>query len=131
MQNPLRVVARILTGTTYVVLGADAVLAPGKRPAIAAPVLAEIRKVVPLPEDDTVLVQANAAVQVAGGACLVFGRLPRLSALALIASMIPTTAAGHPFWTIEDPEARKQQRTQFLKNSAMVGGLLMVVLDRS
>ena len=35
MQNPIRVVARILTGSTYVVLGADALLTPGKRPEIA------------------------------------------------------------------------------------------------
>ena len=50
--------------------------------------------------------------------------------LALIASLIPTTVAGHPFWTIEDPAARAQQRIHFLKNSAMLGGLLLVVLDR-
>ncbi len=131
MQNPLRVVARIMIGTTFVVLGADAVVAPGKRPDIAAPTLASIRKVVPLPEDDAVVVQANAAVQAAGGAMVALGRLPRLSALVLIASMIPTTAAGHAFWTIEDPVERRQQRTQFLKNAAMVGGLLLLVLDPS
>ena len=39
MQNPLRVAARILTGSTYVVLGADALLTPGKRPEIAAETL--------------------------------------------------------------------------------------------
>ena len=64
MPNPLRVVARILTGSTYVVLGADALLSPGKRPEIAGETLAAIRTVVPLPEDDTLLVQANAAVMV-------------------------------------------------------------------
>ena len=131
MQNPLRVVARILTGTTYVVLGVDAVVAPGKRPEIAADTLAAMRKVMPLPEDDTVIVQANAAVQVAAGGLLALGRMPRLSALALIASLVPTTVAGHAFWAEAAPGARKQQRTQFLKNSAMVGGLLLVVLDRS
>ncbi len=131
MQNPVRVVARILTGSTYVMLGTDAVLAPGKRPEIAAETLAAIRKVVPLPADDTRLVQANAAVQVAGGAMLALGRMPRLSALALAASLVPTTAAAHLYWTIEDPAARQQQKIQFWKNSAMLGGLLMVALDRS
>ena len=85
---------------------------------------------VPLPEDDAVVVRANAAVQVAGGALLALGRMPRLSALALIASLIPTTVAGHPFWTIEDPAARAQQRIHFLKNSWMLGGLLLIVLDQ-
>ncbi len=129
MQNPLRVVARIMIGASFVMFGADTLGAPAKRADIAASTLAAVRKVIPLPEDDTVLVQANAAVQVAGGALLALGRAPRLAALGIIGSMIPTTVAGHPFWAIEDPAASAQQRTQFLKNTAMVGGLLMVVLD--
>ena len=129
MQNPLRVVARILTASTYVVLGADAVAAPGKRVATGGTTLAAVRKVVPLPEDDTLVVQANAAVQVAGGALLALGRAPRLSALALIASLMPTTAAGHQYWTIEDPAARAQQKIHFWKNAGLLGGLLLVVLD--
>ena len=43
----------------------------------------------------------------------------------------PTTLAGHAYWTIEDPAARKQQRIQFHKNMAMIGGLLFAVLDQS
>ena len=129
MQNPLRVVARILIGSTYVVLGADALLAPGKRPEIAGETLAAIRKVVPLPEDDTLLVQANAAVMVGGGAMLAFGRVPRLAALALAASLVPTTAAAHRYWTVEDPAARAQQKIHFWKNVSLLGGLLFVALD--
>jgi putative oxidoreductase len=129
VQNPLRVVARILTGSTYVVLGADALLTPGKRPEIAGDTLAAIRKVVPLPEDDTLLVQANAAVMVGGGALLALGRVPRLAALALAASLLPTTAAAHRYWAVEDPAARAQQKIHFWKNASLLGGLLLVVLD--
>lgn len=129
MPNPLRVLARILVGSTYVVLGADALLSPGKRPEIAGETLAAIRKVVPLPEDDTLLVQANAAVMVGGGAMLAMGRVPRLAALALAASLVPTTAAAHQYWTIEDPVARAQQKIHFWKNASLLGGLLVVVLD--
>ena len=43
--------------------------------------------------------------------------------------MIPTTLAGHSYWTHDDPAARAQQRTQFHKNLAMIGGLLLAVLD--
>ena len=129
MPNPLRVVARILTGSTYVVLGADALLTPGKRPEIAGETLAAIRKVVPLPENDTLLVQANAAVMVGGGAMLALGRVPRLAALALAASLVPTTAAAHRYWAVEDPAARAQQKIHFWKNASLLGGLLLVVLD--
>jgi len=119
----------MLTGSTYVVLGADALLTPGKRPEIAAETLAAIRKVVPLPEDDTLLVQANAAVMVGGGALLALGRVPRLAALALAASLVPTTAAAHRYWAIEDPAARAQQKIHFWKNASLLGGLLLVAFD--
>jgi len=60
---------------------------------------------------------------------LALGIAPRLSALALACSLIPTTLAGHSYWAIEDPAGRKQQRIQFHKNMAMLGGLLLAVLD--
>ena len=62
---------------------------------------------------------------------LALGRAPRLAALALAASLVPTTAAAHLYWTIEDPVARQQQKIQFWKNSGLMGGLLLTVLDRS
>ena len=126
---PLRPAARALTGSTYVLLGFDALREPGGRVDQAAPVLAAIRKVAPLPVDDELVVRGNAAVMVASGTLLALGIAPRLSALALACSLIPTTLAGHPYWAIEDPAVRKQQRIQFHKNMAMLGGLLLAVID--
>jgi putative oxidoreductase len=126
---PLRPAARVLTGSTYVLLGFDALREPGGRVDQAAPVLASIRKVAPLPEDDELVVRANAAVMVASGTLLALGIAPRLSALALACSLIPTTLAGHSYWAVEDPAVRKQQRIQFHKNMAMLGGLLLAVID--
>ena len=127
--TPLRPVARIFTGSTYVLLGFDALRAPGARVDQAAEVLSAIRTYVPLPKDDELVVRGNAAVQVVCGALLAAGVAQRLSALALVGSLIPTTLAGHSYWTIEDPTARKLQRIQFHKNLAMIGGLLFAVLD--
>jgi putative oxidoreductase len=129
MLAPLRPPARMLTGSTYVLLGFDAFRAPGGRVDLASPVLASLRKVVPLPEDDEQLVRLNAGVQVVAGAMLALGISPRLSALALAGSLIPTTIAGHSYWNLEDPAAQKAQRIQFHKNMAMLGGLLLAVLD--
>jgi len=66
---------------------------------------------------------------VGAGSLLALGVFPRLSALALAGSLIPTTLAGHSYWGIEDPATRKVQRIQFHKNMAMLGGLLLAVLD--
>jgi putative oxidoreductase len=76
------------------------------------------------------IVRGNAALQVLGGALLALGKAQRLSGLALAGSLIPTTVAGHAFWEIEDPAARKLQRVQFHKNLAMIAGLLLAALDR-
>lgn len=126
-QNTLRAAARFLTGTTYVLLGYDAARTPGGRVAMAEPTLDAIRTVVPLPRDNEMLVRANGTVQAVAGSLLALGAAPRLSGLALAGSMVPTTLAGHAFWKIEDPAARKLQRVQFCKNAAMIGGLLFVV----
>jgi putative oxidoreductase len=130
MLAPLRPAARVLTGSTYILLGFDALREPGARVDQASPVLASIRKVAPLPEDDELVVRANAAVQVGAGTLLALGIAPRLSALALAGSLIPTTLAGHSYWQHEDPATRKIQRIQFHKNMAMIGGLLFAVLDQ-
>ena len=131
MTSPLRPIARVLTGSTYALLGLDAFQTPGGRVDQAGPTLTAMRRVLPLPQDDESVVRGNAAVQVAGGTMLALGLLPRVSALALVGSMVPTTLAGHAYWTVEDPAARKLQRIQFHKNLAMIGGLLFAVLDRS
>ncbi len=126
----LRPAARILTGSTYALLGFDALRLPGGRVDQAAGVLAAMRKVVPLPADDELMVRGNAALQVLGGTLLALGKVPRLSSAALAGSLIPTTMAGHAFWALEDPAARKLQRVQFHKNMAMIGGLLFAALDQ-
>lgn len=126
----VRGAARLLTGTCFAVLGFDAARAPGVRVEQSASTLAAMRKVAPLPGSDELLVRLNGAAQSAAGAALALGRYPRLSALVIAGSLVPTTFAGHAFWQIEDPAQRKAQRTQFLKNAGVLGGLLMFAMDR-
>jgi uncharacterized membrane protein YphA (DoxX/SURF4 family) len=121
--------ARLLTGSTYAVLGYGVLRKPGTRVAQAASLMAPIRDKVPLPLEDEQAVKVNGGVQTACGVLLVFGIVPRLSVLVLAGSMIPTTLAAHSFWTVEDPVIRKQQQIQFHKNIAMIGGLLFAALD--
>lgn len=120
----LSTAARVITGTAFLALGLDVVRDVGGRPQIAADMLASLRRVLPIPADDTLVVRSNGAVQVGAGALLALGIQPRISALALAGSLVPTTLAGHPFWKLDDPVQRKQQQIQFTKNLAMLGGLL-------
>jgi len=127
----VRTAARPMLAWIFISGGLDTLRKPGPRAEIAAPALGKLRAVAPfLPDEDVTLVRANAAVQLAAGTLLALGRLPRLSALALAGSLAPTTAAGHPFWTVEDPAKRAQQRIQFNKNLAVLGGLLLAAADR-
>lgn len=117
-------------GALFVVSGLDVLARPESRAKAAQPVVSTIADVLPIvPADPVTAVTVNATVHVAAGATLSLGILPRLSALALAASMVPTTLAGHRFWEHEDPQQRAQQQVHFLKNTAILGGLLVMALD--
>ncbi|MEU2721213.1 DoxX family protein [Streptomyces smyrnaeus] len=127
--TPLQLFSRPMIGAFFVNAGVGTLSNPEPPTEMAAPFLDKLREKVPLPGDDVTLVRVNAAVQVVAGALLTTGRAPRTAALALAASLLPTTLAGHPFWEQEDPGQRAAQRIQFGKNAAIMGGLLAVVSD--
>jgi putative oxidoreductase len=78
-----------------------------------------------IPAADTLVYVAGIA-ELAGGLSLLFGFLTRIGALGLIAYLILTNYYMHPFWQLAEPEA-KMQMVQFVKNLAIMGGLVMVV----
>ena len=81
-----------------------------------------------IPHDARSLVRAKAAADVVAGVLLASGKATRPAAAVLAANLVPTTFAGHPFWTLPKPE-RTQHETHFLKNVAMLGGLLLAAAD--
>jgi putative oxidoreductase len=120
-------VSQALIGWVFVQAGAGVLRTPEPPAAKAAPVLVAVRSAAPVPlPDDLVLVLVNAAVQVAAGAALCTGRVPRLAALTLLGSIVPTTAGGHRFWEIEAGPERNTHRNHLLKNISIAGGLLHV-----
>ncbi|RKS71405.1 DoxX-like protein [Motilibacter peucedani] len=126
----VRRLARPCIAGIFISGGLDQLRAPQTKSEKADPVAQPITKALPwLPEDTETLVRVNGAVQVGAGALLALGKLPRLSALALAASLVPTTAAGHAFWSAPDGATRAAQRTQFLKNLSILGGLLLAAVD--
>ena len=79
-----------------------------------------------LPVGSKELVQLNGAAQIGLSSAMALGLAPRLSALGLIGSLVPTTLAGHAFWEQEDKGEKKNQALQFVKNLAVVGGLAVI-----
>jgi putative oxidoreductase len=131
----VRRIARPLLASSFVYGGIDTLRNPQSRVPGAAPVVEQITKTadqqlpVQVPRDVEQWVRVNAGAQVAAGSLLALGRLPRLSALVLSASLVPTTLAGHRFWEHEDPKERFGQTAHFAKNLSMLGGLLIAAVD--
>ena len=111
-------IARVLMAGIFIHGGWNAFKEPAKR--------AKQAEVLGLPKPER-MVQANGLAMAAGGAALALGIVPRAAAAGLIASIIPTTLAGHRFWEEEDPQARRMQLTQFLKNLGLIGGLVLLL----
>ncbi|MFD5102430.1 DoxX family protein [Streptomyces albidochromogenes] len=126
----LRKAARPLLASVFVSGGLRTLRDPRSVAPAADPVAQPVTERVPqLPDETARLVQINSAVQLGAGLLLSIGRFPRTSALALAASLVPTTLAGHAWWKNEDPDERARQRAQFVKNVSLLGGLLLAAAD--
>ncbi len=116
----IRTLGRLLLSGMFIVGGYGAFSQPGGR----------VNKVeaagIPNPRQATIL---NGAIMMIGGIALATGVAPKLAAATLAASLLPTTFVGHPYWQEQDPAMRANQRIHFLKNLAMIGGLLAVLAD--
>jgi putative oxidoreductase len=114
----------------FIVQGIDSLLHPDTKAPAAEKVVRPLAERVPaVPDQVEQAVRLNGAVQVLAGSLLAVGKFPRLSAAALAASLVPTTAAGHRFWESDDKQERAQQQIHFLKNLSMLGGLLIAAGD--
>jgi putative oxidoreductase len=127
----VRRIARPLLASTFIFGGVDAL----RNPASKAPA-ADKLDIASKPGMDLLnitsteqAVRVNAAAQVAGGSLLALGKFPRLAALILAGSIVPTTLAGHRFWEEDDSTMKKGQQLHFLKNASMLGGLLLASVD--
>lgn len=77
-----------------------------------------------LPAAELLLV-LTIAIEVIGGLLLVIGWQARPAALALAVFLVPVTVVFHGFWNA-DAAHFNEQLTAFLKNLAILGGMLLV-----
>ncbi|MGW4394462.1 DoxX family protein [Amycolatopsis nivea] len=131
----LRRVARPLLASIFVLGGIGALRDTQGHAKAAEPFLTEsfdkVEGLVPdqVPRDPATLVRIDAAVKIGAGLALASGKAPRLAAVALLGSLVPTTLAAHRFWQLSDPGEKQAQQIQFFKNASLAGGLLLAASD--
>ncbi len=126
----LRAFARPMLASIFILQGYDTLRRPERVASAAEPVVQALAERVPaVPAKTEQAVRINGAVQLVAGSLLALGRFPRLSALAIATSLVPTTLAGHRFWEDDEEKDQAQQRIHFLKNLSMFGGLLIAAAD--
>lgn len=103
--------------------GIDSLRNADSKSKAAEPVLGPLSELTGV--DAPTLVRVNAGVQIAAGACLALGILPRPAAAVLAVSLIPTTIGGHRPWEHDDPAVRGNHLTHMLKNGGLLGGLVL------
>lgn len=123
-----RSLSRALVAAPFIVGGIQALRSSQRLAPAAGDVADTLAEQVGLLADPETLVKVNAAVQIGGGVLLALGLAPRLTSIALAASLVPTTLEGHRFWEAKGDD-RHQQMMQFAKNAGMLGGLIALALD--
>jgi len=124
----VRRLARPLLAAPLIQSGLDAARHPGPQAELARPLLDRATQPLKLPQDPVLVVRAAGAVTATAGLLLAVGKLPRLSALAIVATA-PVVQNSQPFWKEKDAELRRAQRDTFLKNLGIVGGALLATVD--
>ncbi len=84
----------------------------------------------PVPQ---LLLLATILIELCGGLMILLGWQARLAAAALFLFVIPATFIFHAFWNMDpaDVMTLQNQMNHFLKNLAIMGGLLYVVVHGS
>jgi putative oxidoreductase len=78
-----------------------------------------------LPMSDVLLV-ITIAIELGGGLMIMLGWKARWAALAIFLFIIPTTLMFHQFWAADAAQVQNQMN-HFLKNLAIMGGMLYIV----
>ena len=75
-----------------------------------------------------VLLALAVVLMLAGGLSVLLGVFARFGAVLLLTFLIPATIVFHDFWAINPAtDLYQQQMSHFMKNLALMGGLLLVL----
>ena len=114
LHNPLSLVGRLLMSVLFLPAGIS------KIAGFAGTVGYIASKGAPVPEIAAIIA---IIVEVGGGLALILGFKARWAALALAAFTLVATVMFHNYWTFP-AEQQMMQQLMFMKNVAVIGGLL-------
>ena len=110
---------RILLALVFLIAGVRKVMAP----AASAGYLAKLG--FPAPE---VMVWVAIAFELGGAILLILGWKTRWAAYALTIFTLIATFAAHRFWEFSDAAQYAAQLNNFLKNFAIIGGMILLAM---
>jgi len=72
-------------------------------------------------------VVASGLMLILGGLAIALGVYPLVGAVVIALFFLGVTPVMHDFWTVDDPEQRQAEMTNFLKNATLFGAALVLV----
>jgi uncharacterized membrane protein YphA (DoxX/SURF4 family) len=81
-------------------------------------------KGVPLP---LVAVSLTGVILILGGLSILLGVYPLVGVVLLVVFLLPASVMMHNFWKVQDPQMKMGERTNFIKNMALLGAVLMLL----
>lgn len=130
----IRKVARPMLAAAFVSQGVEALRSPINAGEAARPTVEGLQKLpdavsANVPRDPELVAKVTAAAQIGGGLLLASGRVPRVAAAVLAATVIPANLGAHMFWNEADPVRKARQRRDFMVDVSLLGGLLIASAD--
>jgi uncharacterized membrane protein YphA (DoxX/SURF4 family) len=80
---------------------------------------------VPMPEAAVLL---TGALLIVGALSILLGILPRVGLACIILFLVGVTPTMHAFWGVPDPQMRQMDMANFMKNLALMGSALMMLM---
>jgi putative oxidoreductase len=121
----MQALGRLLIGALFIVSGIRKYLAFGGSLAYMQGKGFPVNEIAGYPVVQLLLI-GTIALEVVGGLMLITGIGARFAAIVLALFTLAAGVIFHNFWTIDDPAQFGNQLNHFLKNIAIVGGLLFV-----
>jgi putative oxidoreductase len=73
------------------------------------------------------LVPISGLMAIIGGLSVLLGLHAKAGGVLLLLFLIPVTFMMHNFWTYQDPIESQMQMIHFLKNTALIGGIVFII----